>query len=1221
MGRMLVDIASALLAAASLCSSVIPAVHAVTFTPVPEPNLDLSQLGRVALAGDFDSISLYQWEGQSQNSFNTNGSQSLLARFPNGAFASLATADGGIQAMCPYTRADGSLRGVMVGGNFTSLGGMESQGIAMFDPNTTEITPLAGLSGRVSALYCDEDSNTVYIGGSFTAPNSTNAIAYTDSDWANLPFGGFNGPVSSITKTSGGNIVFGGDFTGLGNATVPTEKDGQIIPITSANITAGSSSDRDGLGDPENIVCSTADEDGPDSTWLLEDDTPGFWQANFRFGFQPTKLRLWNTNFEDRGTRTFRVTALPLSGIMNFTYTDVDGNEAFCDARCPLPENNSTFQDFSFVNTVGMNGFRVDISDWYGRGGGLSGIKLFQDDIYDFAISEFNVPTCEGDSSASTATTTGPWEVTPSGDSVSEYLTANLEGDINSDSAVVVFRPNIQQSGNYSVSMYTPGCLQDDSCDQRGRVNITGDVVDASGTQSNAPPISTQLFQTNNFDKYDRIYNGFVDAGDSGFQPTITLSPSSDQSGPLTIVAQRVRFELIDSDGGLNGLFEFDPEVTVVDTDFSQSAVNRAGRSLDDDASVNVLLDVDDTLYVGGNFTRDGSKNIFSISDGNVTALEGNGLNSEVLCMYRNGSTIYVGGNFTAANGEAVLGLSGIAAYSINNNRWASLGSGVRGIVTSIIPFTLNITDDTPEPVLAISGSFQELNGFATNDPSPANDFAIWVPSRNNWLQNLDINTIALSGSMSVFTEIPDSEPLFAGAVSSQALQASGAISLNSGASSIDSLPVNFQAQSSSSTVEKRATDPDSASGVVTGLIVADNGLNITVLGGSFAATASNGSTINNLLFLNGSENVVTGVSSGLEPESVVLSLGAKEVNLYVGGALTGNINGNDVGGLIAYDLRGNDFAASQPPALTGDDVIVNAVAPRPDHDGVYVGGSFEGSGSFSCEALCIYNPTSGQWESPNAEISGTVSTMTWVSNDKLIVGGNLTVGGNSTTLATYDAEDQEFTEFTGASNMPGPVTAFSTANSEGSQFWVAGKTSDGATFLQRFDGDEWVPAGSDLGQSTTIRGLQIFRLTEDHSNDDLMGRDEALVLLGQLELPDFGNASAAVFNGTSFTPFILANTAQNGPGSLSQIFVQFPQNFLTSDNGELAVGFVILIGLALALLCTFLLIVGGILVEFWRRRQEGYVPMYGGRNENLSRIPPEELFENVGRRPGGGGL
>ena len=57
------------------------------------------------------------------------------------------------------------------------------------------------------------------------------------------------------------------------------------------------------------------------------------------------------------------------------------------------------------------------------------------------------------------------------------------------------------------------------------------------------------------------------------------------------------------------------------------------------------------------------------------------------------------------------------------------------------------------------------------------------------------------------------------------------------------------------------------------------------------------------------------------------------------------------------------------------------------------------------------------------------------------------------------------------------------------------------------------------------------------------------------------------------------------------------------------------LIGLAIALALVFLLVVAGILMERYRRRKEGYVPMRQlreGQHDNLGRIPPERLFGSL---------
>ncbi|KAJ9669128.1 hypothetical protein H2201_000954 [Coniosporium apollinis] len=1210
-----------LLLTASSC--IVPGIRAVQFTRIPSPNLDLNGLGRVAVAGDFDAVSLYQYEGQTEASFSTNGSQSLLSRYPNGAFADLGATDGYIRELCPYVRRDGTMAGVIIGGNFTSVQGIEAQGIALLNTGTAEITPLPGLSGSVAAILCDQETDTVYVGGSFTGGNSTNAIAWRGG-WDNLPFAGFNGPVTSITKAPGGNIVFGGAFNGLGNISTPQSgPTPQVIPVGSGNITAGSSTSTVGFGDPRNIVCKTSESDGPNNTWLLADNTPGYWQARYRFGFQPTKLRLYNTQVDGRGTRTWMLTALPLNGIMNLTYTGASGREEWCTNECPLPQNNDTYQDFNFANVVGMNGFRIDISAWYGRGGGLSGIELFQDDIYSFAINDFNQPNCDAVSEEAHSSVTGPWTVTPSGTTNSDYLTARFTGpDIGPLSANVVYQPDIKQPGNYSVTIYTPGCIQDQTCRERGRVNITG--IMGSGTRGPSQPITTELFQTNNFDKYDQVYYGYIDPASDVFQPTVTISPAIGQSGPLTIVAQRVRFELLTAAGGLNGLFEFDPNQAVVGEDLSQSNINTAGMDLNAGALVTSLEAQDDTVYVAGNFRQANYSNIFSISGNSTESLPGGGLNSEVSTMFRNGTTLYVGGHFTNTRDNTSDALSGVAAYLMLENTWAPLGAGVNGEVRHIVPLELNITENQPELCIAVTGTFNQVRAFGANASYPVNNFAVWVPGRRNWLRNLGVSTISISGELIAQTDVPGSSPLWSGAISSQVFSVSGSVGLGNSGNSLWRVPANIQPQQASvpSLVEKRALSRQNVTGAATGLIYTENNLNITILGGHFTATASNGSDINNLVFINGSNSdQVTGVGNGLDADSVFLALGTQGTTLFAGGTISGTVNDDEVNGLIAYDLAGANYAPNQPPPLTGEDVAVFAVAAQPNTQSVYVGGSFDSAGDFDCPAMCVYDTARSQWTSPGTGLAGTVGSMTWISNNRLIIGGNLTVGGNDTSLAAYDANTRAFTEFSNGREVPGPVTALTTANSEGTEFWVAGQTASDSAFLQRSVDGGWRSVGDTLGTGTIIRGIQVFSTTSDHRDAaPLLERNQVLLIMGQINVPNFGSASAVLFNGTTFTPFILTTTASNSPGSLSSAFVQNPQGFFNTRSNRLAVGFVVLIGLAIALALIFLLVVAGIVAERMRRKREGYMPVQTqmfDKNTNVSRIPPEHLFGSL--RPGGG--
>lgn len=366
------------LALSLLLLTPAPTATAYTFTPVPSPNLSLGNLGRIAFTGDFDSISLYQYEGQSQQFPGRNGA--LLSRYPNGVFATINVTDADIKAMCSL-QVRGQER-IVFAGNFTSVGNMPTPGgIALLNPTNGAVESLEGLTGSVNALYCDRQAGQFYVGGSLQGSNSTNAIIWKNG-WVDLSFYGFNGVINSIVKAPNNNIIFGGEFNGLGgNATVASENNTQIIPIVNANISAQTSSGLPGLSDPRSIACkSDFTTQGTGNTWLLSDRAPGFWRADFGFGFEPTSLRMYNTDFEGRGTKTFRFTALPDGGILNMSYADPStGRRSFCDARCPLPQGNTTAQDFSFVNVVGMNGFRIDISDWWGSGAGLNGIRLFQD--------------------------------------------------------------------------------------------------------------------------------------------------------------------------------------------------------------------------------------------------------------------------------------------------------------------------------------------------------------------------------------------------------------------------------------------------------------------------------------------------------------------------------------------------------------------------------------------------------------------------------------------------------------------------------------------------------------------------------------------------------------------------------------------------------------------------------------------------------------------------
>jgi Cortical protein marker for cell polarity len=1108
-----------------LFTSTLPATQGV-LTPIPPPKIDLSSLGRVSLAGNFDSISIYSYEGQSEGS-STNGSQSILSPLSTGAFADISAADANINAMCPFVMSDGTLAGIIVGGNFTSLGGVDAQGIALLDPNKEQVTPLPGVFGTVNAVLCDQETNSVYVGGAFKAANSTNAIAWVGmTGWANLPFAGFNAPVTSITKAPNGHIVFGGSFSGLGNATTPNKRDEQVINLQTAAVSASAA---EGTYDPRNIICpATGTNKRP---WLLPDNIPGYWRASMDFGYQPTKLRLYNSNDEGKGTKTFRFTARPINGIMNFTYTDpITGEEAACDATCPLVQNTSVpYQDFHFVNQVGMNGFDIDISAWYGSGAGLSGVELFQDDIFAYAVNDFNEPSCAISQYPSNSSTTGTWFPSPPGHNGSPYLVANNNG---TNRPSITFEPNIKQSGNYSILVYTPGCIQDNACNTRGIVNVT-----ASLTSTGGRPLSTQIFQTNNYDKFDQIYLGSVDASTGSFRPRVTLTPISDQG---TVVASRVRFDLIASTGGLNGLFEFNPNVAIVDTNFTNSAVNNAGTSLDPGASITALVTHGQTIYAAGNFSDTIFQNVMAFSNNNATSLPGAGLNAAVSALYSLDDILYVGGNFTNTSKGDVPGLSNVAAFSYSKNQWSALAAGLNGAVDRIVPIQINTTEDHPETCISFNGAFTRILASGNTPGTTAQHFAIWVPSRNNWLQNLDIPRMALNGQLTAYADIPKGAHLIAGTLTSTGMESTGAVGLDSSKDGVrlTQIPVKFEQSSSQGSLSKRAlTGDQNITGVVTGLFYTNGGRNVTVYGGHFAAASSTRTTLHNLLFLNGSNSdAVTGLPDGVDQNSTFLTMDMQNDLLFAGGSVSGQIGDTPVDGLIVYDFSRADYINSQPPALQGQNVVVNSIKTRPGSSDVYVGGSFDTAGSLGCASLCMFQASSGQWNSLGSALGGTVTSLTWASNNKVVVAGNLTISGNKTALATYEPDSQKWTVLS-IPQLPGSVTAFAPATMDVSKWWAAGKNSDGSVFLAQYDGQNYHPINDAFNPGTNIRGLQVIGMSQQHEPGEVLDRDQSLLITGVIDLRDFGNASAVLYNGTTFAPFILSSTADGQPGSLSQLF------------------------------------------------------------------------------------
>lgn len=1100
--------------------ALLPTAHALTFDAVSIPQIDLSSLGRVTITGDFDGVSLYQYKEQSE--ITRRPGSSILTPLPNGILTNLSSADAQIRDMCAFTKTDGTFAGIFVGGNFTSLGGVKSPGAALFNPNSSDVTALPGLTGSVSAVLCDQQTNRVYVGGAFTHKNTSNAIAWSPTDgWTDLAFDGLNGPVNSIIKGDNGHIIFGGSFDGLGNTTTSSSNK-QILNLQNATITSDAETSLSGYIDPRNVICSTSGEAGAGKTWLLHDYAPGFWRADFGFTFNPTKVRLYNTHLDGRGTKSFLFRALPDTGIMNLTYTDDSGNVVHCDSSCPLSDSTSEkYRDFTLVNPVGMEGFQIEILDWYGQGAGLNGIEVFQDQLLSYAVDAFNEPSCAGLDYPSKSTHTGPWTVKDAG-----YLSASVT-DSTDTSTAVVFYPDIKESGNYTILIYTPGCVQDGSCSSRGMANVTATVATRTDASQPSP---TTIYQTNDYDKYDTLFSGYVDANSDSFRPSVTLRPIAGQ-GDITLVASKVRFELLSNttttSGGLNGLYDFDPS-SKTSSSLDDSDINNAGNSLNKDAVIMSLAENNGIVYVAGNFSTTKIHNVMSITDGNATAMSSGGLNSEVFAMTAFNDVLYVGGLFTDTSDGGADGLNHVASYSLSSKKWLPLGGGLNGKVNTIYPIKLNVSSGINETTIAVSGNFDQIRATSDHPAVFVAGFAIWVPSKNAWLQSLNDTQMEFAGQVSAVTTVNETAFL-AGSLATDGISASGAVSLQN-SNDLTLVPLSMNTDRTSSSV-----------GVITGVYDTESSRNLTIVGGQFTALSSNGSAIHNVAFLNGTEEKIFGLPQGLDSNSTIYSMAVYNNTLFVGGNITGTIASSRVSGMVAYDLSSNSFKQSQPWSLTGKNVSVNSIALRPGSSEIYVGGNFDSAGSLPCTTVCTLDTSLNRWSWPGASIGGSVMSLTWASSNTLYAVGDIEIGNNKTVVATFDKKTSAWTAFSGAStsNIPGSVTAFAPASEDVSNFWLGGTSTNGSAFLLNYDGSKFQSPGSLFSTGTTIRGIEILPINQDHSSVSLLKNDQTLLVLGELVIPDFGYASAALYNGTAVTPFILSSKYNGQPGSMSQVFTE----------------------------------------------------------------------------------
>ncbi|KAG2204037.1 hypothetical protein INT47_007031, partial [Mucor saturninus] len=465
---------------------------------VTHPNINFDPLEQLTISGTYNGISLYKDTKQLTSLPPLTSSVISLSNDTLQLLGS-SSIDGSIYDACIFKNT------LIFGGNFTTMGDQSVKNIASIDLTTHQLKPLSkGLDGIVHSIYCDTDQ--VYVGGSFTAPSTSDSVSYSTSlsqfggnvalwkgeKWVGLPWKGLNGPVYSILKNKN-QIVFGGRFD--------TTTDGQSLHAPASqpiSLPATGVSATSGLN-PSSILCSS-------SSWLLDEGVQGTWQTAFStYSVNPSLVRIANSKVENRQTKEFSIRSLAnTTQLFSLSYLDpITGIAVTCSDNCTLSNNPSvTYQDFRILDTFMTTGIAIDIKSWYGVGGGLSFVQVFQSEIFTYAVNPDPTNICTSNVTLPKVSTVGNWTTVTSG---SPYLSYPIKSTLNTSS--ITFYPNIAESGIYEVLVYTPPC-KSTACSERTDIDLTFALSKANkenATMSQKYPGSRSIF-TGYFDLSDN-YN------------------------------------------------------------------------------------------------------------------------------------------------------------------------------------------------------------------------------------------------------------------------------------------------------------------------------------------------------------------------------------------------------------------------------------------------------------------------------------------------------------------------------------------------------------------------------------------------------------------------------------------------------------------------------------------------------------------------------------------
>ncbi|KAF6069298.1 Cortical protein marker for cell polarity family protein [Candida albicans] len=1272
------------------------------FQPVSQPSLNYKDTGnRIGLLGSFDALSFYSFKRDVSNSSSssTSFSNSLyLQDITNNYSLKFADINGQVNQLFKISNDS-----VVLNGNFT----LEVTKIFSDDINGSvktifldnDLIYLGGnfkfnntYSAAVYNITAKKVHSTPFQG--FGPNSSINSIAKV-----------LNGDKEKEDNEEElGSILFGGQFDTLGlsdllvhNITSNNTKKHntsntsiisaeQLISLRHGTFTSvnGESSEEDAAA----IVCPSDNKE-----WAAQKNSGAEWKVELpdeMKGIHPTKARIYIPEGPN-GIKLFRIYSYPNNGIMNLTYIDPATNElAYCDAWCPLlnyddlndhvdnnilnatelNENNSVFvdeqdgsyfqyydpstktknlgyasnfQEFAFVDNVGVDTVGVTIIDWYGDQGILAGFELYQNAITVYGNDSLNDPNCQSDASD---------------DTNNNAVINSVTSDTN---AKITLYPNISYSGNYSIIMMTPGCAYDGSCARRAIVNVTvvGDDNDVLSTKT--------IYQNNENNKFDYLFYGHLNGSKTStssnrieisYMGTVTEGVQD----PYMVVDKNSTNHTRNNTGyelapiKLNGLFEyslanfsqFDEQlvhykrnnktyISLNNTFVGNSSINLLSGELSNQSRIDQISlgpkqqdGNKQSLLLLGKFESD-SKNI-TLSNNNLITLTIDSYNNTL-----NETNIELPSRLTKRDTQTILGAIGDFALSgkdgsssikdlSNNNQsvssannfalysddqWYSFGNDYTS--NDFNQFT-NLTLDSVE-YYVFSGNGQ----FRTWD----NDNFKWVTDPTKQL------------NLTQAAQINDHQQILGG----------------TGFSTMQFQSVD-QAYIADGNFSKFGIDViANKSFMISNSYYVNSSL--SVIGGKFetkdvknVGLISNSDPNNTISALQGS--IVWG------DNTLIQSLYVDSSDEYLFMGVNGSVQINEqtnVTGIVIYDLVNNTFTSFQPAELShsnGDPISVNSMVLFDKGNKLLVGGDFDLAGSLSCPSLCVYDITNTRWINPQNDatttqsIGGVVTDMKFFqSNQVLITGNGLQLNGNSgIKFLIYNFNSNSFSVKDSLNKIDQTVEKF-ILNDENNKNLDGRMIAFGEKSISGFDGSNWQRIDSDIIYENFTKFNDMKLLTLDKPSDynqTYFDKSQIFTIAGVFRLKDYGLVNMALFNGTSWIPYVFTSLQQqkstgsgsgSGSGSRSSslqigqiqsILIDDSYRFQSSDdlkktNKNLSRGKVVGISLACALGSTTLLGLLYIIPYFalFKNRKDGYFqPERIHEDEMMDAVNPEDLLHEI---------